>query len=305
MTRLPLAASLLFCVLVALGSGLLTHCSNGPTAGKAAYAHTEAIVAFGPRPPGSEALDKARTYVSTTLAKDGWITQAREFTTFTPKGKQTFINLVARYAPNGDSPTLWTRPVKGLLAAHIDSKLFEDRRFLGADDAASAVGAILELATDLSKSPKQAKQLELVFFDGEEAYAEHLTPRDGLYGSRNYASAWRRQETKPAFGILLDMIGHQNLSISIPSDTPQHLADVLFKAADAEGERGSFDQGRIPILDDHVPLNDVGIPTIDIIGDFASTNWWHNSRDSMELISPESLDISIRVVRTMLNDLLP
>jgi hypothetical protein len=306
MNRLPLAASLCCGLLSLIGCSLLSQCGDGSgTYGKAAYDHTAAIVAFGPRPPESEALASTLDYVSAKLAEHGWVTQQRSFESFTPKGKVTFTNLVARYAPAGDQPEVWTKPVKGLLCAHIESKLYSDRVFVGADDAASAVGAIIEIASVLNNTPDRARQLELVFFDGEEAFEENITSRDGLYGSRRYAANWRRQDTKPDFGIVLDMIGHKNLSIALPSDTPKHLADLVFESAEQESARSHFDMAANPIIDDHVPLNDAGIPTVDIIGDFTSGNWWHTPRDNLDLISTESLDISIRVVLTMLEELLP
>ena len=57
-------------------------------------------------------------------------------------------------------------------------------------------------------------------------------------------------------------------------------------------------------MDDHIPLNLVGIPTIDIIGDFSRKGWWHTAGDNAAIISPGSLDISIRVVLEMLDGLL-
>ena len=79
----------------------------------------------------------------------------------------------------------------------------------------------------------------------------------------------------------------------------------IYLKAEQEKVKGHFAMGDMPVIDDHIPLNNAGIPTIDLIGDFASSNWWHTSRDNLELISPESLDISIRVVRGMLLELLP
>lgn len=305
MTRPPLAATILTGLLLTLGCGLLTHCSDRPSpVGQNALAHTGAIVAFGPRPPGSPPLEQTRAYITSALHRHGWVTQARPFTKFTPKGNVDFTNLVARYAPEGDTPELWNRPVKGILGAHIDSKHFEDRRFVGADDAASAVGVILEIAASLAPSPSLATQLELAFFDGEEAFGPSLTPRDGLYGSRHYAAHWRRRDQLPSFGIILDMIGHKNLSIRLPNDTPAPLSKLLFEVATAEDARRTFTLGNYPILDDHVPLNDIGIPTIDIIGDFARTNWWHTPRDTLDLISPQSLDLTHRVTLGMLQELL-
>lgn len=306
MKRLPLAASLATGLLVLLGCGLLVQCGERKSPlGEAAHAHTARIVAFGPRPPESEALARVLGYLSESLAPHGWITQQRSFASYTPNGQVGFTNLVARYAPDGEQPDTWTRPVKGLLCCHIDSKLYTDRVFVGADDAASAAGAILVLAEWLAGDPERASQLEIVFFDGEEAFGEDMTPRDGLYGSRRYAADWRRRDSKPEFGIVLDMIGHENLSIKLPSDSPKHLAALTLRIAEEKDAGSHFAMGAFPVMDDHVPLNNAGIPTIDLIGDFAASNWWHTPRDNMDLISAESLAISIRVVQGMLEELLP
>ncbi len=195
--------------------------------------------------------------------------------------------------------------MKGLLCAHIDSKYFKEKEFLGADDAASACAAVVEIAKHLAENePDQAEQIELVFFDGEEAFAFNMTLLDGLYGSRYYANQWRTLPNKPKFGILLDMVGHDNLRIRIPSDSPKHLAELMFEAAKQEGESSRFGTAPGPIMDDHVPLNLVGIPTLDIIGDFANKSWWHTTGDNAAIISAESLDISIRVTLRMLGKLL-
>jgi hypothetical protein len=207
----------------------------------------------------------------------------------------------ARSETGKDDP--WARQVKGLLCAHIDSKYYKDKHFLGADDAASACAAIVVIAQHLAREkPEQAAALELVFFDGEEAFNENITPQDGLYGSRHYANQWRSRDDKPAFGILLDMIGHENLSIRLPSDTPPDLKESVFAAAKKEGAEQYFGMAPGPIIDDHVPLNFAGIPTVDIIGDFTRSGWWHTPGDNMKIISADSLDISIRVTLRMLDE---
>jgi Zn-dependent M28 family amino/carboxypeptidase len=196
--------------------------------------------------------------------------------------------------------------VTGLLGAHLDSKFYPDRVFLGADDAASAVGAILELARQLQATPSRASRLELVFFDGEEAFGPNISPADGLYGSKSYAARWRTAppSEKPVFGIVLDMIGHTNLRIRYPSDTPPHLEKLLQQAAHGEKATARFSRSENPIIDDHVPLNDAGIPTINLIGDFSQFAWWHTESDNLRLISEESLAISLKVTRHMLEALL-
>jgi hypothetical protein len=97
------------------------------------------------------------------------------------------------------------------------------------------------------------------------------------------------------------MIGHENLSIRLPSDTPAPLKDAVLAAARSEGAEQHFGMAPGPIIDDHVPLNFAGIPTVDIIGDFARSGWWHKPADNLKIISAESLDISIRVTLGVLD----
>lgn len=274
-----------------------------PELGKEAHALTNEILAYGPRPPGSEALDKVRAHFREELESAGWAVELQEFERDTPIGMIRFANLRARYRLGDEDP--WKRKIEGLLCAHVDSKYYKDKVFLGADDAASACAAVVVIGKHLSsRKPKQAAKLELVLFDGEEAFAKDMTTIDGLYGSRHYANGWRGRDDKPAFGILLDMIGHQNLRIRIPSDSPEKLAQLMFATAKKRGVAAKFGTAPGPILDDHVPLNLVGIPTLDIIGDFSRFNWWHTPADNASIISTESLSISIGVVMGMLDELL-
>lgn len=274
-----------------------------PELGQAAYEQTAAILAKGPRPPGSAGLKAVREHVAAELQKAGWVTASQPFERNTPAGSVRFENLRARFSKGGDDP--WARPVRGILCAHIDSKKFEDIHFLGADDAASACAAILVIARSLAEEkPEQAKNLELVFFDGEEAYGPNITPLDGLYGSRHYANQWRARPDKPAFGILLDMIGHAGLSIRLSTDTPAELQERVFAAAKAENAEKHFGMALGTITDDHVSLNFAGIPTVNLIGEFGRGGWWHTPSDNMKIISAKSLDISIRVTRRLLDGLL-
>jgi len=277
------------------------HDRSSPKLGREAYAQTAAILAKGPRPPGSEGLNAVRDHVRAELQKAGWVVESQSFERMTPVGNVRFENLRARYPHGAGDP--WRKPVQGILCAHIDSKFYRDIHFLGADDAASACAAIVVIADFLAREkPEQAAKLELVFFDGEEAFGQDITPQDGLYGSRHYANYWRARDDKPAFGILLDMIGHENLSIRLPSDTPAPLKDAIFAAAKAEDAAQYFGMAPGPIIDDHVPLNFAGIPTVDIIGDFASRSWWHKPTDNIKIISAESLDIVMRVTLRMLDN---
>lgn len=291
-------------LLIVILAGLLVawwwHGRGAADLGARAYDETKAILAKGPRPPQSKALEEVRAHVSTRLKANGWVTRGEFFERQTPKGLARFENLRARFVVGGANP--WERRVEGLLCAHIDSKSYEDKVFLGADDAASACAAMVVMAEFLAKKkPEQATAIELVFFDGEEALGENITPQDGLYGSRHYANFWRARDDKPKWGILLDMIGHKDLSIRLPSDTPVNLKEWVLSAAKKESAESYFGMAATPIIDDHVPLNFAGIPTVDIIGDFTRSTWWHTPGDSLKIISPESLDISIRVTLRMID----
>lgn len=271
--------------------------------GKDAHNLTNEILSYGPRPPGSEGLNQVRSHLSKELEASGWVTELQEFERDTPVGKVKFANLRARFKTSDANP--WQRKIDGLLCAHVDSKLYKDKAFLGADDAASACAALVVIAKHLAtEKPDQAAKLEIVFFDGEEAFAESMTTLDGLYGSRHYANTWRSRDDKPEFGILLDMIGHENLSTRIPSDSPKHLADLMFSVAKKQKVSSHFGSSVNTIMDDHVPLNLIGIPTLDIIGDFTRSKWWHTPGDNADIISPESLGISIGVTIGMLDELL-
>lgn len=272
------------------------------------FAHTANILSFGPRPTGSQGAIAVRQYVTSTLESAGWTVGAHTFQAQTPVGTKTFTNLIARF-PSTKEADPWKAKIDGILCAHLDSKHYPNKRFLGADDAASACGLILTMAQEFSQKPEQASRIELVFFDGEEAFTEDMGRKangifDGIYGSRAYAARWRNTSSKPSFGILLDMVGHKDLSIKIPSDSPPHLAAIMNQAAKKTNHSTHFGMAPGLILDDHVPLNEIGIPTIDLIGDFQRSDWWHTPKDNLSNISPESLAITKDVVQEMLAELL-
>ena len=141
----------------------------------------------------------------------------------------------------------------------------------------------------LGQHPNVARKVELVFFDGEEAL-ENFSETDGLYGSRYFAKELQGKGAKQFHGgILFDMIGDRSLGITFPADTPAAIAGDVFAAAEALKLRKYFSYLDRDLIDDHVPLNAIGIPTIDII-DF-DYPWWHTADDTMDKISAQSLQI--------------
>ncbi len=246
--------------------------------GRKALEQVRALVDLGPRPAGSEALEKSRTYIEKQLQSAGWKTSRQSFSAQTPRGLITFINLIATFGDRA-APDF-------LLCSHYDTKTFDTVTFVGANDGGSSTGLLLELGRILSQDPAKARRVELVFFDGEEAF-ENFTDTDGLYGSRFFARELTGKKFKG--GILFDMIGDSSLDVTLPPDSPRQLARGIFDAAEKLKVRDHFTYFSGQILDDHTPLNAAGIPTIDVIDfDFA---WWHTAGDTMDKISAESLQI--------------
>jgi peptidase M28-like protein len=262
--------------------------------GEKAFAHVQAMVDLGPRPPGSEAIEKTRAYLIKQLEAAGWKVERQSFSEETPRGKVQFVNLLATFGPQS-TPSF-------LACSHYDTKTFDNARFVGANDAGSSTGVLLELARVLAGRPELASKVELVFFDGEEAY-EAFTDTDGLYGSRYFAKQLVAQDKAKLFrgGVLFDMVGDKSLTITLPPDSPPDLARDIFASADALKLRKHFTYFDHDMTDDHTPLNEIGIPVIDLI-DFDYPPW-HTPADTIDKLSAESLRITGSVAAYYLAEL--
>ncbi|MHA3773959.1 M28 family peptidase [Verrucomicrobiota bacterium sgz303538] len=256
--------------------------------GERAMAHVRQQVEIGPRPAGSAELEKSRELITQALKQAGWEVERQEFTEETPRGPIKFVNLIGRFSADGSRPVP-RNTQRVIVASHFDTKKFSTIKFVGASDGASSTGALMELARVLALDLALAAQVELVFFDGEEALVQ-FTDTDGLYGSRHYAKSLRESGRAPQFrfGIVWDMIGDSDLTITLPPDSPAEVARDLLASADALGLRQNFRFFERSILDDHEPLNNIAhIPTIDLI-DFDYL-YWHTADDTLDKLSPDSL----------------
>ncbi len=256
--------------------------------GERAFDEVRKQVGIGPRPSGTPELGKARALIEDGLRRAGWEVERQSFTDETPRGPVKFTNLIARFSPSGKSPAPRDTQ-RAIVCSHYDTKRFSTIRFVGASDGASSTGALIELARVLALDPALAAKVELVFFDGEEAFVQY-TATDGLYGSRHYAGKLREsgRASQFKFGILWDMIGDRDLTITLSPDSPADLMRDILASAEALGLRQHFSRYERAIYDDHVPLNTVArIPSIDLIDfDYPA---WHTADDTLERLAPESL----------------
>jgi glutaminyl-peptide cyclotransferase len=262
-----------------------------------AFNHVKAQVAFGPRPPGSAALDKTREYIVNELKSYGLKTSLQEFAPATPQGKVKMKNVVAELSGAGPSTII--------IGSHYDTKFFKNQAFVGANDGASSTGALLEIARVLAEEQKAGGQrpftYQFVFFDGEEAFcgewSECLTGKDNTYGSRHFVEQLKKQKRLDAVKamILLDMVGDKDLTIPREETSSAWLVDAIWGTAKEIGYDKQFPSRPFSIGDDdHMPFLRAGIPAVDII-DFeyggGDNRYWHTPEDTLDKVSAESLKI--------------
>lgn len=253
--------------------------------GERAHAHVADIVDFGPRPPGSEGLARVIDHLETTLDAFGWACSRQTFKAATPEGPVTFTNLLARHR----SATATPASVPWLIGGHIDSKLLPFP-FVGANDGGSSSGILLEIARVLATDPASAAKVEIVFFDGEEAFRPGITPTDGLYGSKHFAQRLNRRPTWPAAGIILDIVGDPNFALLYNPEAPPTFAETVERLAARHDFKGGFRLSPLPILDDHVPLQNAGLPCLHVIGEFSKMDYWHNPGDTLDKVTAPMLE---------------
>jgi hypothetical protein len=270
-----------------------SHAAN--FSGENAHRHVAEIVAFGPRPPASEGYGKTLQYLESTLAGFGWTTRRQEFRAATPDGPTSFTNLVARHADAPAHPA--SLPV--VLGGHIDGKILPFE-FVAANDGGSSTGILLEIARVLAAKPADAAAVELVFFDGEEAFRPKISPSDGLYGSKHFAHDLVTRPDQPALGIVIDLVGDRDVPLFHNPEAPPEILDAVGEiAADLDFPAG-FRRAPIPILDDHVPLQNTGLPCLHLIGDFRAMPYWHQPGDTLDKVHPDMLENVGRLVLEVL-----
>jgi Zn-dependent M28 family amino/carboxypeptidase len=238
-------------------------------------------------------LARTRAYIVAELQKAGLKAQLDEWDAVTPLGIKKMVNI--RASRPG------TRPTSIALTGHYDTKLYNDRMFVGASDGGSSAAWVLEMARATS-GIKLQNTLEFVFFDGEEAVLE-WTDSDSVYGSkydvarRNKAGTLRQLKAL----ILVDMIGDKNLNIHREGQSTPWLVDTIWNTARAMGYTREFTNTTHIVADDHIPFRDAGIPVIDLI-DFDYPHW-HEASDTLDKTSAQSLKIVGDVVYASLSEI--
>lgn len=275
-----------------------------PFNGDSAYSFVAKQVGFGPRVPNTNAHQQAGDYFVNKLKSYGATVIEQKFLATTYDGSRLDLrNIIASYAPE--------KTKRVLLAAHWDTRPFADKdtenpnaAFDGADDGASGVGILLEIARHLQQNPP-AVGVDIILFDGED-WGENngATPLpEGLeswwcLGSQHWAKNKHKKNYSAYYGILLDMVGSKRAHFYREGTSLEYAPRVVEKVWDAAARIGFSDyfvkQNAGAITDDHLFINELGkIPMIDIVhyhpvlGYFG--DYHHTRKDNLALISKETL----------------
>ena len=263
-----------------------------------AFADLKKQVAFGPRVPEQKGHEAALLWMLTELKKSaGEANVKRQDFVMGVGGKRLpMTNVIAQFNPGAKKQVM--------LCAHWDSRPSADMEIdaakkklpiPGANDGASGVAVLLELARQFAaKAPTVGVQI--VMLDGED----YGPTEDRMYlGASYYAKHPIRP--KPAYAILIDMIGDKDLGIWREQNSENNAPDVnakVWNAASALGVKAFQSGVKFTIDDDHLPLQAAGFKAIDLI-DF-DYGPWHTLDDTPDHCSPASLkavgDVLAKVV---------
>lgn len=261
-----------------------------------AFEHVKNVVAFGPRPSGSEAIKKTQSYIIAELKSYGLRVIEDDFRGATPKGAIPMKNIIAELPGQ--------RPEVVIISGHYDTKILAN--FVGANDGGSSTAAVLETARVMAKT-KPEYTLWFVFFDGEEAVVE-WSGTDNTYGSRHMVERMKKDGSlaRVKAMILYDMIGDKGLDLRRDETSTRWLVDVIWKTGQRLGYGRNFVDEPAYIADDHVPFIEANVPAVDLI-DFhfggADNRYWHTTQDTLDKVSGESIKIVCDVVITSLPEI--
>jgi hypothetical protein len=261
--------------------------------GERAFSHLTNQVEIGSRVPGSPEHRLTMEYLKTALEPHADSLRVQEFNVSFEDTTIYLWNIVSHFKGTGEGHIL--------LGAHWDTRAWSDEdpdpanRTLpihGANDGASGVAVLLELARLMAETPPP-RDVDIVLFDGEDQGGIAGLP--WCMGSDVYARSL--EYPKPDYALVVDMVGDRDLQIFMETHSRKyalHVVERVWKTAKDLGVTEFKNEARHTMYDDHVRLIDVGIPAAVII-DFDYPHW-HTRQDTPDKCSAQSLDAVGRVV---------
>jgi len=259
--------------------------------GNHAYTMLSDIMGFGNRIPGSDSSIKAIYFMEDVLEGCDWDVKKQNF-----EYHDTILTNLIATKGNGK--------MNVALGTHFDTRRLADKETVqknrklpvpGANDGGSGTAILLELACTLEILDDQT--IWLLFFDGEDQ--GNLGGWDWIVGSTFFTNDLNEEIDKV---IIIDMVGDQNLNIYKEANSDGVLYGELWQIAKNLAMDSIFlDDVKYSMLDDHTPFVALGIPTILII-DF-DYPYWHTTEDTINKVSPESLEAVGKVLEEWIEQL--
>lgn len=265
-----------------------------------AYAHIEKQLSFGPRVPGTQAQRQCAQYIESEIRKycDTVFVQSTTVTQAISNNQYPCINIIGSINPSA--------PYRVLLLAHWDTRPWADmdsvrknQPIMGADDGASGVAVMLEVARAIKESKIKPADvgIDFLFVDVEDVGKTEWSELSYSLGTQYWAQNPHVAGYKANYGICLDMVGAKNAQFLLEGFSKHYAGDKQRNIWDIANRLGygSFflyaDGGAI--TDDHVVVNEMaGIPCVDIInlqegGSFGK--YWHTHNDDIDIIDKRTL----------------
>jgi hypothetical protein len=275
--------------------------------GKRAMGYLEMICNIGPRQSGTPGMKRQQEVISRHFAAFDLKARAQTFDAKqnSQRTPVEMTNLIVSIHPE--------RKRRIILCAHYDTRPIADQepdprkwreKFVSANDGGSGVALLMEFAHHLPKLDTPVG-IDLVFFDGEE----YIFERDGdryFFGSEHFAKSWRAAKDRPDYvaAVLFDMIAGKNPRFPVEGYSWGRARELCIDlwSIGAELKCASFlDRLGDRVLDDHLALQNVGIPAVDII-DFDYPHW-HRLTDTPENCDADGMIQVARVISVWLQRL--
>jgi hypothetical protein len=265
--------------------------------GKRAMKYLQAICDIGPRMSGTKGMQKQQELIKKHFEERGFKVTYQTFKAKqnSVKGEIEFTNIIVSFQPE--------KKRRVILCSHYDTRPIADQEpdprdwrktFVSANDGGSGVAMLMELANHM-KDLKTNVGVDLVFFDGEEYIFQAKGPNrdDYFIGSKYFAKTWRQSKDRCDYSaaILLDMTAGKNVRLYLEQNSYRYhpeLCKEVWAIAREQKAKAFIGEWKHEVQDDHLALQKVGIPAIDLI-DFDYPHW-HRLSDTPDACSADSFE---------------
>lgn len=281
--------------------------------GETAYRYVEKQLSFGYRIPGTKEHAATKDWYVEQLKSVGAEVEVQEFKSdFLGKKDQQSYNVIASFNPDHSH--------RVMLAAHWDSRLIaekdedktrQDDPIMGADDGATGVAVLLEIANIIKSNPIDLG-IDIVLFDAEDQGTPGGANETWCLGSQYWGKNPHEPNYKAKFGILLDMVGAEGARFGREQYSVINagaIVDKVWSLAQGMGYSDFFADYKTGAIDDHVfVMRERGFPMIDIINmpidettnDPTFGHYHHTHKDDIDIISKRTLKVVGQVVTAVI-----